>query len=123
MRSSAPPTLSIENLTALRLNASIQSANAIQIFDFHRPSVCPNRRLSIVDAPVGPRQTILDEHETGESRELDEGETAEAAMVLSPDGTHWRFVNGDYAPLAPRAFEIPGSQCRFDLDEIVKLLD
>jgi hypothetical protein len=69
---------------------------------------------------AGPRQTILDEHETRESRELDEGETAEAAMVLSPDGTHWRFVSGDYAPMG--AFDIPGSQCRFDLNEIVKLL-
>lgn len=44
-------------------------------------------------------------------------------VVLDPNGPHWRFVNGDYAPLEPRAFDIPGSRCRFDLDEIEKLVD
>jgi len=44
-------------------------------------------------------------------------------LVLDPDGPHWRFANGGYVPLAPRAFDIPGSHCRFDLDEIEKLVD
>lgn len=44
-------------------------------------------------------------------------------VVLDPDGPHWRFVNGNYAPLVPQAFDIPGCQCRFDLDEILKLVD
>ncbi len=44
-------------------------------------------------------------------------------LVLDPDGPHWRFVNGDYVPLELQAFDIPGCRCRFDLDEIEKLLD
>jgi len=44
-------------------------------------------------------------------------------LVLDPNGPHWRFVHGEYAPLEARAFDIPGSRCRFDLDGIEQLLD
>ncbi len=44
-------------------------------------------------------------------------------LVLDPEGPHWRFVNGRLQPLKSRAFDIPGSRCRFDLDEIEKLID
>jgi Uma2 family endonuclease len=44
-------------------------------------------------------------------------------LVLDPDGKHFRFRAGALEPLAETAFDLPGSKCRFDLAEIVKLLD
>lgn len=44
-------------------------------------------------------------------------------VVLDPSGPHFRYVSGRLEPLDARAFEIPGSRARFDLDEIEKLLD
>lgn len=44
-------------------------------------------------------------------------------VVLDPDGPPWRFLEGRLQPLESRAFDIPGSRCRFDLDEIEKLVD
>jgi Uma2 family endonuclease len=44
-------------------------------------------------------------------------------LVIDPDGPKYQFVSGRLEPLQSRAFEIPGSKARFDLDEIEKLLD
>jgi Uma2 family endonuclease len=44
-------------------------------------------------------------------------------LVIDPDGPKYRYVDGRLEPLPERAFELPGSQARFDLDEIEKLLD
>ncbi|MGA2251045.1 Uma2 family endonuclease [Terracidiphilus sp.] len=44
-------------------------------------------------------------------------------LVLDPDGKHFRFRAGALEPLTETAFDLPGSKCRFDLDEIIKLLD
>ena len=44
-------------------------------------------------------------------------------LVIDPDGPRYRYVSGRLEPLEARAFDIPGSQSRFDLDEIEKLLD
>jgi Uma2 family endonuclease len=44
-------------------------------------------------------------------------------LVIDPDGPKYQFVSGRLEPLQSRAFEIPGSKVRFDLDEIEKLLD
>ena len=44
-------------------------------------------------------------------------------LVLDPDGKHFRFRGGALEPLTETIFDLPGSKCRFDLDEIVKLLD
>jgi Uma2 family endonuclease len=44
-------------------------------------------------------------------------------LVIDPDGPKYRYVDGRLAPLEARSFDIPGSQSRFDLDEIEKLLD
>jgi hypothetical protein len=44
-------------------------------------------------------------------------------LVIDPDGPKYRYVDGRLAPLEAHAFDIPGSQSRFDLDEIEKLLD
>jgi Uma2 family endonuclease len=44
-------------------------------------------------------------------------------LVLDPDGPAWRFRGGSLEPLAERAFVLEGSQARFDLDEIAKLVD
>jgi Uma2 family endonuclease len=44
-------------------------------------------------------------------------------LVLDPDGKHFRYIAGALEPLSPEAFDLPGSACRFDLAEIVKLLD
>lgn len=44
-------------------------------------------------------------------------------LVIDPDGPSFRFVSGKLEPLESRAFEIPGSKARFDLDEIAKLID
>jgi Uma2 family endonuclease len=44
-------------------------------------------------------------------------------LLLDPDGKHFRFVNGTLEPLPLEPFNLPGSQCRFDLGEIEKLLD
>jgi Uma2 family endonuclease len=44
-------------------------------------------------------------------------------LVIDPDGPKYQFVAGRLEPLEARAFDIPGSSARFDLDEIEKLLD
>jgi Uma2 family endonuclease len=44
-------------------------------------------------------------------------------LVIDPDGPKYRYVSGRLEPLEARAFDIPGCLCRFDLDEIEKLLD
>jgi Uma2 family endonuclease len=44
-------------------------------------------------------------------------------LVVDPDGPKYQYVSGRLEPLQARAFDIPGSSCRFDLDEIEKLLD
>ncbi|UWZ86461.1 Uma2 family endonuclease [Occallatibacter riparius] len=44
-------------------------------------------------------------------------------LLLDPQGKHFRYRNGCLEPLAETAFDLPGSVCRFDLDEIQKLLD
>ena len=44
-------------------------------------------------------------------------------LVIDPDGPKYRYVSGRLEPLDARAFDLPGSLARFDLDEIEKLLD
>ena len=44
-------------------------------------------------------------------------------LVLNPEGKHFRYRNSCLEPLTEAAFDLPGSLCRFDLDEIHKLLD
>jgi Uma2 family endonuclease len=44
-------------------------------------------------------------------------------LVIDPDGPKYRFIEGRLEPLEARAFDLPGCQARFDLDEIEKLLD
>ena len=44
-------------------------------------------------------------------------------LILNPDGDHYRFVGSALQPLIETSFDFPGSSCRFDLDEIKKLLD
>ncbi|MGO9338687.1 MAG: Uma2 family endonuclease [Terracidiphilus sp.] len=44
-------------------------------------------------------------------------------LVLDPKGKHFRYSEGKLEPLNSRAFDLPGSACRFDLAEIEKLLD
>ncbi len=45
-------------------------------------------------------------------------------LILNPGGDdHYRFSAFGLTPLTETAFNLPGSSCRFDLDEIRKLLD
>jgi Uma2 family endonuclease len=44
-------------------------------------------------------------------------------LVLDPNGKNFRFVESKLEPLPDGAFDLPGSDCRFDLAEIEKLLD
>lgn len=44
-------------------------------------------------------------------------------LILDPDGPAYRYNDGKIAPLSERAFTLHGSQARFDLDEIAKLVD
>jgi Uma2 family endonuclease len=44
-------------------------------------------------------------------------------LVIDPDGPKYRYSDGSLVQLETRAFDIPGSAARFDLDEIEKLLD
>jgi Uma2 family endonuclease len=44
-------------------------------------------------------------------------------LVLNPQGSHFQYRNGTLEPLPPQPFDLPGSQCRFDLAEVEKLLD
>ena len=44
-------------------------------------------------------------------------------LVIDPDGPKYQYVSGRLEPLQVRSFDIPGSSCRLDLDEIEKLLD
>jgi Uma2 family endonuclease len=44
-------------------------------------------------------------------------------VVIDPEGPKYRYLAGRMEPLEARAFDIAGSLCRFDLDEIEKLID
>jgi len=44
-------------------------------------------------------------------------------LVIDPDGPKCQYRSGRLEPLQVRAFVLPGSSARFDLDEIEKLLD
>jgi Uma2 family endonuclease len=44
-------------------------------------------------------------------------------LILDPEGPAYRFREGKLEPLAERAFTLEGSEARFDLDEIAKLVD
>jgi Uma2 family endonuclease len=44
-------------------------------------------------------------------------------LVLDPCGRNYRYSGGRLEPLPTEPFDLPGSLCRFDLAEIVKLLD
>jgi Uma2 family endonuclease len=44
-------------------------------------------------------------------------------LVIDPDGPKYQYLCGRLEPLQRRAFDLPGSPARFDLDEIEKLLD
>lgn len=44
-------------------------------------------------------------------------------LLIDPAGPKYRYISGRLEPLDARAFDIPGSLARFDLDEIEKLLD
>lgn len=52
-----------------------------------------------------------------------EGMGIRTILVIDPEGPAYRFLAGRMEPLESRAFDIPGSRCRFDLDEIEKLID
>jgi hypothetical protein len=47
----------------------------------------------------------------------------QTVRVIDPDGPKYRFIAGRLEALETRAFDLPGSHCRFDRDEIEKLLD
>jgi Uma2 family endonuclease len=44
-------------------------------------------------------------------------------VVIDPDGPAYQFKSGSLEKIEIRAFDLPGSAARFDLDEIEKLLD
>jgi Uma2 family endonuclease len=44
-------------------------------------------------------------------------------LLLDPQGKHFRYRSSCLEPLTETAFVLPGSLCRFDLEEIQKLLD
>jgi Uma2 family endonuclease len=44
-------------------------------------------------------------------------------LILDPEGPAYRYHEGKLEPLAERAFKLEGSEARFDLDEIAKLVD
>jgi len=46
-----------------------------------------------------------------------------AIFLLDPAGQHFRYEAGSLQKLSETAFELPGSNCRFDLLEIQRLLD
>ena len=47
----------------------------------------------------------------------------QSILVLDPNGKHFRFSEGTLEPLPSAAFQLSGSDCRFDLAGIEKLLD
>jgi Uma2 family endonuclease len=44
-------------------------------------------------------------------------------LLLDPGGQHFRYASGSLQKLTETAFDLTGSVCRFDLQEIQKLLD
>jgi len=54
---------------------------------------------------------------------LYEGMGIQTILVIDPDGPKYKYIKGGLEPLEIRAFVLPGSTARFDLDEIEKLLD
>lgn len=44
-------------------------------------------------------------------------------LILDPDGPAYRYRESRLEPLTERCFQLEGSQARFDLDEVAKLVD
>jgi len=44
-------------------------------------------------------------------------------VAIDPTGPSYRYAAGRLEPLEARSLDTPGSQRRFDLDEIAKLID
>lgn len=44
-------------------------------------------------------------------------------LVLNPGGDHYRYSASALTPLVETVFDLPGSSCRFNLEEIKNLLD
>ena len=44
-------------------------------------------------------------------------------LLLNPEGQHHRYLSGGLEKLTETTFDLPGSPCRFNLEEIQKLLD
>lgn len=44
-------------------------------------------------------------------------------LIVDPEGPAYRFREGKLEPLTERAFTLEGSQAKFDLDEIARLVD
>ncbi len=44
-------------------------------------------------------------------------------LIVDPEGPAFRYREGKLEPLVERAFTLEGSEARFDLDEIAKLVD
>lgn len=52
-----------------------------------------------------------------------EGMGIRTILVIDPEGPKYRYTAGRLEQLEVRAFDLPGSSARFDLDEIEKLID
>jgi Uma2 family endonuclease len=69
---------------------------------------------------LSPRDSVARVMKKGE---LYEKMGIRTILVLDPDGPAYRFRGGKLEPLPERACVIEGSQAKFDLDEIGKLVD
>jgi Uma2 family endonuclease len=81
----------------------------------------------ITHAPVAVIEILSPEDSVGRMlKKLREYEEMgiQTILVLNPNGDdHYRFSASGLTPLKETAFDLPGSSCRFDLNQIKSLLD
>lgn len=103
----------------------------VNAFSFLIPDVTLlDRNLPVEPVATRPPIAVFEILSPGDSlkRVMDKGKRYEAMgirtiLVLDPDGPAYRYREGRLEPLAERSFVLEGSQARFDLDEIAKLVD
>lgn len=89
-----------------------------------------DRNLPVEPIATHPPIAVFEILSPGDSlkRVMKKGERYEkmgirSILIIDPEGPVYRFREGKLEPLAECAFTLEGSQARFDLDEIGKLVD
>jgi len=120
-------------MQAARAGIRVRPELRVQVdaFSFQIPDVTLlDRNLPAEPIATHPPVAVFEVLSPGDSlaRVMKKGERYEkmgirTILILDPAGPAYRIRDGRLEPLTERAFVLEGSEARFDLDEIAKLVD